>query len=528
MEQTLMGELNIIMNGCLKKTGLAAVIISLLLLTACGGGGSEKKDVPITISEISISPSKTAFGRGEEITLSVNVTPDNTEVEWTATGGTLTQNGKSAKFSSDTPDTYTITVKAKTGSSAIKTTLVTVHAELVLDPGISAEEGLIAGADETEVVIPFTANAPWTATVIGDSGGETTVPTWITGIEPASGGAGGYSVAVTFTTNDTGQDRDAIVRIATGREQLEVKVTQTNTNADDSPAEELNITGISIRYVKAGTFMMGCDDPGNSSCSNAPAHSMSFTKDFYIGKYEVTQSQWKAVMDGANPTPVENVGDNMPVTYVNWDDVHTFIDRLNDNENYPQYVVLGWKWSLPTEAQWEYAARGGTSSQKYQFSGSDDVDAVAWYGYGFAGTATENRPYSVGQKNPNGLGLYDMSGNVDEWVEDFHRAYTNEEYPPDYPGPETGVRNRRVIRGGNWRNLMSYAVVWNRTYNAATYIDDSLGFRLALVPDPDYIPDAVATSTAKPTFFERASGTVSGLWDSAVSGVKSLWNSITK
>ena len=158
-------------------------------------------------------------------------------------------------------------------------------------------------------------------------------------------------------------------------------------------------------FVEGGTFTMGCTPEQWNDCldNEKPAHQVTLS-DFYIGKYEVTQVQWVAVM-GNNPSSIK--GDNLPVGNVSWDDVQEFIERLNEK--------TGENYRLPTEAEWEYAARGGNRSMGYKYSGSNDVGNFSWY----QGSISINSKYPVGTKMANELGIHDMSGNVLEWVSDF-------------------------------------------------------------------------------------------------------------
>ena len=176
-------------------------------------------------------------------------------------------------------------------------------------------------------------------------------------------------------------------------------------------------------------------------------------KNYYIGKYEVTQAQWKAVM-GNNPAPFK--GADRPVQNVNWHDAMEFCKKLNDMGLAP----AGYQFSLPTEAQWEYAARGGNLSKGYEYSGSNDINEVAWYG-----NNSGDKPHDVGTKKPNELGLYDMSGNVWEWCLDA-----------------TG--SKRFMRGGGWcwHDRAHYCQVAHRSFSDPDYRYKSHGFRLALVP----------------------------------------------
>ena len=174
-------------------------------------------------------------------------------------------------------------------------------------------------------------------------------------------------------------------------------------------------------------------------------------KNYYIGKYEVTQAQWKAVM-GNNPARFK--GADRPVEQVSWNDAMEFCEKLN----YLELAPAGYKFSLPTEAQWEYGARGGNKSKGYEYSGSNDLKEVAWY-VGNSGSQT----YDVGGKKPNELGLYDMSGNVWEWCLDADGS-------------------PRVLRGGSWLNRAYDCRVASRRHRDPDSRSFSYGFRLALVP----------------------------------------------
>lgn len=201
----------------------------------------------------------------------------------------------------------------------------------------------------------------------------------------------------------------------------------------DAPASQptANEPSMKFVFVKGGCFQMG-DTFGDGEADEKPVHEVC-VDDFYMGKYEVTQGQWREVM-GNNPSYFKNCGDNCPVEQVSWNDVQEFISRLNRKS--------GTRYRLPTEAEWEYAARSGGRQEKY--SGGNDVDTVAWYD-GNSG----NRTHPVGQKRPNGLGLYDMSGNVWEWCEDWYGTNYYAQSSRNNPkGPSSG--SHRVLRGGSW------------------------------------------------------------------------------
>jgi formylglycine-generating enzyme required for sulfatase activity len=226
--------------------------------------------------------------------------------------------------------------------------------------------------------------------------------------------------------------------------------------ADDGP--------VPMVFVQGGTFTMGCTGEQGGGCDDdeKPAHSVTVS-DFYIGKYEVTQKQWVEVM-GSNPS--EFKGDDLPVEKVSWDDVQEFIRKLNQQ--------TGKKYRLPTEAEWEYAARGGNKSGGYKYSGGNNIGDVAWYDGN-----SSNKTNKVGKKSPNELGIYDMSGNVREWVSDWFGNYPSGAQT-NPAGPSSG--SYRVRRGGSW----SYDAGDCRVSYRDGYDPDSrsgnIGFRLVLSP----------------------------------------------
>ena len=223
-----------------------------------------------------------------------------------------------------------------------------------------------------------------------------------------------------------------------------------------SLSAELNKLINNMVYVSGGTFIMG----GDESSDQTPTHSVTLSS-YYICKYEVTQALWRAVM-GSNPSKFK--GDDLPVEQVSWNDCQTFINRLN---NY-----TGRNFRLPTEAEWEFAARGGNYSRHYKYSGSNYISDVAWYC-----DNSGNRTHPVGTKQANELGLYDMSGNVWEWCSDRYGSYSS--YSQSNPtGATSGFG--RVERGGNWCGLARYCCSSHRSYYAPGNSFDDLGLRLVL------------------------------------------------
>ncbi|KAF0159731.1 MAG: hypothetical protein FD159_229 [Syntrophaceae bacterium] len=227
-----------------------------------------------------------------------------------------------------------------------------------------------------------------------------------------------------------------------------------------------SVTGIELIFVKGGCYQMG-DTVGGGESNEKPVHEVC-VNDFYMGKYEVTQGQWKKVM-GNNPSYYSGCGDNCPVEMVSWNDVQTFVEKLNRNS--------GKRYRLPTEAEWEYAARSGGKSEKWPGTSSESsLGDYAWYS-----SNSGSKTHPVGQKQPNGLGLHDMSGNVWEWCSDWYGNKYYNQSPRDNPaGPSSG--SLRVQRGGSWGNFAAStrAADRYRVKPGVRYCD--LGFRLALPP----------------------------------------------
>ena len=274
------------------------------------------------------------------------------------------------------------------------------------------------------------------------------------------------AVAAVSTANDVIQDNASTSSTATSQSST----TTTGYTTGSSVVSGSNVisipvkNGITIDMVKveAGTFMMGAtsemQDPYDDE---KPVHQVTLTNDYYMGKYEVTQSLWQAVM-GSNPS--EFKGDDLPVDQVSWNDCQEFIGELNG--------LTGKKFRLPTEAEWEYAARGGKKNCGYQYSGSSNISDVAWYD-GNSG----NKTHPVGMKQANELGIYDMTGNVNEWCQDRYGSYVSS--PQTNPiGANSG--SFRVFRGGSWYYSARYCRSSYRFIVTPVNRFNFLGLRLVL------------------------------------------------
>jgi formylglycine-generating enzyme required for sulfatase activity len=219
-------------------------------------------------------------------------------------------------------------------------------------------------------------------------------------------------------------------------------------------------TDMELIHVSGGCFIMGNDEwTGDAYNNEHPAHEVCLDG-FWIGKYQVTQGQWKKIMYN-NPSHFK-LGDDYPVECVSWKDAKDFISKLNQQS--------GKIFSLPTEAQWEYAARSGGQDQKY--AGGDDADKVAWHD-----SNSESRTHAVGTKVPNGLGIYDMSGNVWEWCEDVYDEKAYERHERNDPLITSGS-TRRVLRGGSWLDGPRLVRSANRVRFASYSHGHVIGFRL--------------------------------------------------
>ncbi|MFK7950562.1 MAG: SUMF1/EgtB/PvdO family nonheme iron enzyme [Saprospiraceae bacterium] len=262
----------------------------------------------------------------------------------------------------------------------------------------------------------------------------------------------------------SGNEENPDVTIDDSQELVEqAPVQQTEQAAIEqptitTPSDASDIFTSQMVKIPSGSFQMGSNDYD----SEKPVHTVNISS-FYMSKYEVTQKQWRAIM-GQDPPELRFKGcDECPVENVSWNDIQEFIKKLN--------TKTGKKYRLPTESEWEYAARGG---QSYKYAGSDNIGSVAWYD-----DNSDGKTHSVGKKTPNGYGLYDMSGNVWEWCQDVWNDNYNGAPTNGSAWMSGGNNSRRVLRGGSWLSIDYDSRVAFRYGNLPSARYYSVGFRLA-------------------------------------------------
>ena len=258
--------------------------------------------------------------------------------------------------------------------------------------------------------------------------GSQTVETW-TGLKILKNLAvGTYQITAEMNGFETKTQTVTITKDKTQAVELKLEKSKAISATGKTYT---NSIGMEFVLIPSGTFKMGSS---NGESDEKPIHSVTISEAFYMGKYEVTQKEWKAVM-GDNPSRFK--GDKLPVEQVSWNDIQEFIKKLNQKEG-------GTKYRLPTEAEWEYAARAGSNS-KWSFGDNESqLGDYAWYG-----SNSNSQTHPVGQKKPNKYGLYDVHGNVWEWVQDWYDSnYYSSSPKTDSKGPSSG--SYRVFRGGSW------------------------------------------------------------------------------
>jgi formylglycine-generating enzyme required for sulfatase activity len=267
-------------------------------------------------------------------------------------------------------------------------------------------------------------------------------------------------------------------------------------SVDRQPGKVMtNSIGMKLVYIQPGEFQMGSNDGGNFE---NPLHTVKITKGFYMGVYEVTQEQYQKVM-GTNPSNFKGE-DNLPVEAVSWDNAFEFCKKLSQKE--------GKTYRLPTEAEWEYACRAGTTTK---FSFGDDESQLGDYAWYIQNSGMNMKTHPVGEKKPNAWGLYDMAGNVWEWCQDWYAKDWYSKGPAENPLNESyGDKNSRVIRGGSWGGGSVLCRVSIRGSYGPILRSDYIGFRVVLDSNPEEPKSnkesgKVATSSAELSTQAKAS-----------------------
>ena len=271
---------------------------------------------------------------------------------------------------------------------------------------------------------------------------------------------------------EEGKEASLSVKLPTGRSGDIIVVRDLDITSAGAPLtmafrdfnnQTFTVNGVQFTMVavEGGTFTMGATSEQGSDAwdDEKPAHKVTLS-DYYIGQTEVTQALWEAVMGG---NPSRRIGDNLPVEQVSWNDCQVFIQKLNQ--------LTGKQFRLPTEAEWEYAARGGRKSRGYKYAGGNNIGSVAWYD-----DNSGNEMHPVATKQANELGIYDMSGNVWEWCSDWYGDYTSSSQS-DPQGPSSG--SDRVGRGGGYGSIAGVCRVSCRNIYAPGCRFDFLGLRLS-------------------------------------------------
>ena len=269
-------------------------------------------------------------------------------------------------------------------------------------------------------------------------------------------------------------DQNGVVDIKDVVTLIDYLLTETWPNDTVEPTDmTFTVNGVTFTMVavEGGTFSMGATSEQGLGANDweRPVHYVTLS-DFSIGQTEVTQELWQAVM-GSNPSYYTS-DSQLPVERVSWNSCQDFIEQLNQ--------LTGETFRLPTEAEWEFAARGGNKSQKYRYSGSSNIQDVAWFWNSIPSQQVGTLGYGtqpVATKAPNELGLYDMSGNVWEWCQDWYGNYSSDDQI-NPTGPSWG--SFRIFRGGSWSRSSESCRVAYRNYTYPSTSDDTMGFRLAL------------------------------------------------
>ena len=408
----------------------------------------EKQADQFDVSSVSLDQTEASMAVGSSIRLRATVSPATAlrkSVEWSSTAPTVASVDEKGEVTAHSPGFATITVRTVDGSYT-----ATCHISVLMpvkEIRLSGETSVLAEGESVMLaaeVLPQNATNKQLVWRSSDGGiASVSQDGLVRAVSPG-----------TVTISATAQDGYGAV----GTSEITVDFSFHETAAG------LNMKMV---YVKGGDFRMGIAGSTNSV--------FRILDSFYIGECEITQSEWEKVMGtsiqqhyGKEITTC--VDPDYPMYYVSWYDAKAFCDELSRQ--------TGRTYCLPTEAQWEYAARGGRNDDGTTYSGSNSLDEVAWYRGNHIGSGC----YYVKTRKPNGLGLYDMSGNVDEWCSDwydYNYYYTNDTVNPT--GPPEGTS--KVKRGGSWDDGSPYQTVHYRGYAEPNYFGRYTGFRVVIFPE---------------------------------------------
>ncbi|MCL2727708.1 MAG: SUMF1/EgtB/PvdO family nonheme iron enzyme [Bacteroidales bacterium] len=438
---------------------IAAIALAVILFFALKPSGKPANDTPIAppvevvkVTDVTISPSGTVkIEVGKTAILTATVVPSdasNKNISWSSLNTNIATVNTQGVVTGKSAGTATIHAMAADGSGASSTKNITVTnpppaevkvTSLTINP--SGTISIEAGKTTTLTVIVAPTNATNKSV------------TWSSLHESIA--------TVNSQGMVTGKNTGTATIRATAADGSGITVTKSVTITQPVSVQTTRVVEPQLVFVQGGTFTMGgTSEQGSDAYDNEkPTHQVTLSS-YYIGKYPVTQKEWISVM-GSNPSNFK--GDNLPVEGVSWDDVQEFIRKLN--------AATGKKYRLPTESEWEYAARGGSRSGNFKYSGSNNVNDVAWYD---RNSGRKTQP--VGTKAGNELGIHDMSGNVWEWCSDWYGSYTSAS-KTNPTGPSTG--SSRVNRGGFFINYATYVRVSYRLFSTPDYRNSFIGFRLA-------------------------------------------------
>lgn len=332
---------------------------------------------------------------------------------------------------------------------------------------------------ESEATIEFGENASSREIGVKYSSKYTvqTSANWVT----ATPSADGNLLTISVSDNSSTKVRNATVTLTNASDNLNIIIPVTqdgkSTFSYTVSANSKTVT-FNMKYVEAGSFIMGTP---NDEGREIP-HKVTLSNDYYIGETEVTQGLWSAVFQELRYNTEYGYGDDYPAYNISYDDVNSFLRTLN--YLLADQLPSGMKFRMPTEAEWEFAARGGNKSKGYTYAGSNTIGDVAWYTVNACDVGRSSINYGTHQvktKAPNELGIYDMSGNVTEWCLDwFSNTFYQNSPEKDPVNSDSPSAELRIQRGGCWLFDADGCSVSSRFCRQPTYTAQSEGFRLAL------------------------------------------------